>query len=114
MFERKKHTPPQKRIDSLIGAGTTVHGDVHFKGGSLRGARFRGANLRYAVFIECDLEGADFTGADLTDATFVSNHEKANFQQATLDRVAWNEADDAQRRARFPDRHYMLLGPHLK
>jgi cytoskeletal protein CcmA (bactofilin family) len=33
MFERKKHTPPQKRIDSLIGAGTTVHGDVHFKGG---------------------------------------------------------------------------------
>lgn len=33
MFERKKHTPPQKRIDSLIGVGTTVHGDVTFKGG---------------------------------------------------------------------------------
>ena len=33
MFERKKPTPPQKRIDSLIGAGTTVHGDVNFKGG---------------------------------------------------------------------------------
>src|SRR4029453_6704829 len=33
MCERKKHPPPQKRIDSLIGAGTTVHGDVHFKGG---------------------------------------------------------------------------------
>ena len=33
MFERKKSTPPQKRIDSLIGAGTTVEGDVHFKGG---------------------------------------------------------------------------------
>lgn len=33
MFERKKHTPPQKRIDSLIGAGTTVDGDLAFKGG---------------------------------------------------------------------------------
>jgi len=33
MFERKKPSPPQKRIDSLIGAGTTVMGDVHFKGG---------------------------------------------------------------------------------
>ena len=33
MFERKKPSPPQKRIDSLIGAGTTVHGDVTFKGG---------------------------------------------------------------------------------
>jgi cytoskeletal protein CcmA (bactofilin family) len=33
MFDRKKHTPPQKRIDSLIGAGTVVDGDVNFKGG---------------------------------------------------------------------------------
>jgi cytoskeletal protein CcmA (bactofilin family) len=33
MFERKKHTPPQKRIDSLIGAGTVVDGNVNFKGG---------------------------------------------------------------------------------
>jgi len=33
MFERKKHTPPQKRIDSLIGAGTVVHGDITFTGG---------------------------------------------------------------------------------
>lgn len=33
MFERKKHTPPQKRIDSLIGAGTVVEGNVNFKGG---------------------------------------------------------------------------------
>jgi cytoskeletal protein CcmA (bactofilin family) len=32
MFEKKK-SPPQKRIDSLIGAGTTVHGDVTFSGG---------------------------------------------------------------------------------
>lgn len=33
MFERKKSHPPQKRIDSLIGAGTTVQGDVIFGGG---------------------------------------------------------------------------------
>ena len=33
MFQRKKPTSPQKRIDCLIGAGTTVMGDVHFKGG---------------------------------------------------------------------------------
>jgi len=33
MFERKRSRPPQKRIDSLIGAGTTVNGDVKFSGG---------------------------------------------------------------------------------
>jgi cytoskeletal protein CcmA (bactofilin family) len=33
MFSRKKSRPPQKRIDSLIGAGATVHGDVIFTGG---------------------------------------------------------------------------------
>ena len=33
MFERKKSPPPQKRIDSLIGAGTTLHGDIVFTGG---------------------------------------------------------------------------------
>jgi cytoskeletal protein CcmA (bactofilin family) len=32
MFDRKKRAP-QKRIDSLIGAGTTVEGDVTFSGG---------------------------------------------------------------------------------
>jgi cytoskeletal protein CcmA (bactofilin family) len=32
MFERKK-PPPPKRIDSLIGAGTVVDGDVTFSGG---------------------------------------------------------------------------------
>jgi cytoskeletal protein CcmA (bactofilin family) len=31
MFDRRK--APQKRIDSLIGAGTTVEGDVAFTGG---------------------------------------------------------------------------------
>ena len=33
MWERKKRTTPQKRIDSLIGAGTVVSGDVTFTGG---------------------------------------------------------------------------------
>jgi cytoskeletal protein CcmA (bactofilin family) len=33
MFERKKNAPPQKRIDSLIGAGTVVRGDIEFSGG---------------------------------------------------------------------------------
>jgi cytoskeletal protein CcmA (bactofilin family) len=33
MFDRKKPHPPQKRLDSLIGAGTTVHGDLLFTGG---------------------------------------------------------------------------------
>jgi len=33
MFERRKHAPPQKRIDCLIGAGTVVQGDVTFTGG---------------------------------------------------------------------------------
>ena len=32
MFGDKKH-PPQKRIDCLIGAGTTVRGDIVFKDG---------------------------------------------------------------------------------
>ena len=33
MWERKKRAAPQKRIDSLIGAGTVVNGDVTFTGG---------------------------------------------------------------------------------
>ena len=33
MWERKKHPTPQKRIDSLIGAGTVVNGNVTFAGG---------------------------------------------------------------------------------
>lgn len=33
MWQRKKHTSPQKRIDSLIGAGAVVHGDITFTGG---------------------------------------------------------------------------------
>jgi cytoskeletal protein CcmA (bactofilin family) len=33
MFERRRSRPPQKRIDSLIGAGTVVQGNVMFAGG---------------------------------------------------------------------------------
>jgi cytoskeletal protein CcmA (bactofilin family) len=33
MFESKKPRSPQKRIDSLIGAGTTLSGDIAFSGG---------------------------------------------------------------------------------
>ena len=28
-----KHSKPQNRIDSLIGTGTKVNGDLHFSGG---------------------------------------------------------------------------------
>jgi len=33
MFGDRKHVPPQKRLDSLIGAGTVVRGDLVFTGG---------------------------------------------------------------------------------
>ncbi len=33
MFQNTKSRSPQKRIDSLIGVGTSVHGDVTFTGG---------------------------------------------------------------------------------
>jgi cytoskeletal protein CcmA (bactofilin family) len=33
MFSDRKHPPPQKRIDCLIGAGTSVRGDIVFTGG---------------------------------------------------------------------------------
>jgi len=33
MFFGKKHSKPQNRIDSLIGADTKIHGDVTFSGG---------------------------------------------------------------------------------
>ncbi|MFO1281047.1 MAG: polymer-forming cytoskeletal protein [Burkholderiales bacterium] len=33
MFGEKKRPAPQKRIDCLIGAGTTVRGDIVFAGG---------------------------------------------------------------------------------
>jgi len=42
MWQRKKHTAPQKRIDSLIGAGTVVEGNVTFSGGLRIDGKVRG------------------------------------------------------------------------
>ncbi len=33
MFGTRKHSPPQKRIDSLIGVGTVLDGNIAFTGG---------------------------------------------------------------------------------
>lgn len=42
MFGRKKQHVPQKQIDSLIGASTTIEGDVDFVGGLRVDGRVRG------------------------------------------------------------------------
>ncbi len=42
MWERKKNPPPQKRIDSLIGAGTVVDGNISFSGGLRIDGQVRG------------------------------------------------------------------------
>jgi cytoskeletal protein CcmA (bactofilin family) len=42
MWERKKNPPPQKRIDSLIGAGTVVDGNISFNGGLRIDGQVRG------------------------------------------------------------------------
>jgi uncharacterized protein YjbI with pentapeptide repeats len=81
--------------------------DVFFKGGSLRGARFVGAYLRYATFVGCDLDGAEFADADLRDATFSTNPEKASFEHANLDRVAWGIEDVERRAVAFPNRPHV-------
>lgn len=38
----KKHSKPQSRIDSLIGAGTTIEGDMNFSGGMRIDGRVNG------------------------------------------------------------------------
>jgi cytoskeletal protein CcmA (bactofilin family) len=42
MWKRKKSATPQKRIDSLIGAGMIVNGDVTFTGGLRIDGQVRG------------------------------------------------------------------------
>lgn len=42
MWGHRKHSTPQKRIDSLIGAGTVVSGDVTFTGGLRIDGRVQG------------------------------------------------------------------------
>jgi cytoskeletal protein CcmA (bactofilin family) len=43
MFGRRKPHVPQKQIDSLIGAGTTVLGDINFAGGLRVDGHVRGS-----------------------------------------------------------------------
>jgi cytoskeletal protein CcmA (bactofilin family) len=43
MFGGRKASKPQNRIDSLIGAGTKVEGDVHFTGGLRVDGEVRGS-----------------------------------------------------------------------
>lgn len=66
---------------------------AYFQGGSARGARFVGADLAHSTFESCDVEGADFSGADLSWATFITNHDKASFDGATLRHTAWNREE---------------------
>jgi cytoskeletal protein CcmA (bactofilin family) len=42
MMFSKKHSKPQTQIDSLIGAGTTIEGDVNFSGGMRIDGRVNG------------------------------------------------------------------------
>ena len=42
MFGRKKQHVPQKQIDSLIGASTTIEGDIDFVGGLRVDGRVKG------------------------------------------------------------------------
>jgi cytoskeletal protein CcmA (bactofilin family) len=42
MWRRKKRPAPQKRIDSLIGAGTVIEGNVTFAGGLRIDGKVRG------------------------------------------------------------------------
>jgi cytoskeletal protein CcmA (bactofilin family) len=42
MFGRKGNSKPQNRIDCLIGAGTTIEGDITFTGGLRVDGRIRG------------------------------------------------------------------------
>ena len=44
MFGRKKQHVPQKQIDSLIGASTTIEGDIDFVGGLRVDGRVKGAH----------------------------------------------------------------------
>lgn len=43
MFGQRKAAKPQSRIDSLIGAGTKIEGDIHFSGGLRIDGEVRGS-----------------------------------------------------------------------
>ena len=109
MFRNKNgHAPPQKRIDSLIGAGTVVHGNVEFRGG-----------LR----IDGQVEG-DVTTVGGESGTLVVSEEARVDGQVTVSHVVINgavngpvRADDyleLQSKARVVgDLQYRTLEMHL-
>jgi uncharacterized protein YjbI with pentapeptide repeats len=82
--------------------------DARFSGGSLNSAKFAKAFLAHATFIRCKMDDTDFSGADLRDATFLTDHQKACFDGAVVDRVAWDGKDALDRQAKFPKRIYAL------
>ena len=63
MWKRNKTTPPQKRIDSLIGAGTIVDGDVSFSGGLRIDGQVRG-NVTAANGDPCTLVVSEHARVD--------------------------------------------------
>ena len=58
-----KHSKPQNRIDSLIGAGTKVNGDLHFSGG-----------LR----VDGEIEGNVIANAGKPSTLVLSEHARVN------------------------------------
>jgi cytoskeletal protein CcmA (bactofilin family) len=63
MWKRNKNPPPQKRIDSLIGAGTIVDGDVSFSGGLRIDGQVRG-NVTAANGDPCTLVVSEHARVD--------------------------------------------------
>jgi cytoskeletal protein CcmA (bactofilin family) len=63
MWKRNKTTPPQKRIDSLIGAGTIVDGDISFSGGLRIDGQVRG-NVTAANGDTCTLVVSEHARVD--------------------------------------------------
>jgi cytoskeletal protein CcmA (bactofilin family) len=63
MWKRNKNPPPQKRIDSLIGAGTIVDGDISFSGGLRIDGQVRG-NVTAANGDPCTLVVSEHARVD--------------------------------------------------
>ncbi|HSN46746.1 MAG TPA: polymer-forming cytoskeletal protein [Casimicrobiaceae bacterium] len=63
MWKRNKNSPPQKRIDSLIGAGTVVDGDISFSGGLRIDGQVRG-NVTAANGDPCTLVVSEHARVD--------------------------------------------------
>jgi len=63
MWKRNKNSPPQKRIDSLIGAGTVVDGNIAFSGGLRIDGQVRG-NVTAANGDPCTLVVSEHARVD--------------------------------------------------